>query len=524
MKTSRNFFGLLIVVALLASCGGAASSNEVADDGEIVRGGTLTIARSFDTASLDPMGSTDNGSIFARVQIFDTLVRADPDTSPNVGAGLAEKWSVSSDGLIWTFNLREAKFSNGEPLTAEDVKFSLDRFMDPDINANLGILAAGMESVEIVDPKTIEVKLSHPIGAFLENLSVFPASIVNKKLVELEGADHWTKPVGTGPFMVKEWVSGSHLILEKNPNYWESGKPYLDEVRFDFVADDNARLLRIKGGQADIVEGVPWNQIISLNGSSGFKIQEDLIGRMEFVALNHDVGSLSEVGVRQALNYAVDKEAINQSVYGGAGEVANSMIAKAKYHDESVPSYAFNLEKAKSLMAKSSTPNGFKLSLIYPSGSEPHKQLATILQDQWSKIGVTLTIEEVDQGSLWSDRFTTRKFEAAIPLTSFTADVSVPDELATIFFDDDPKNAQAGIYTGWKIPKDLIENTKKAAFTSDEKVRQEIWPKVQAQAMAEAPWVMLYFLPSVHAVSNKVHGFKVLKEAWWDLEDVWVKS
>jgi len=137
---------------------------------------------------------------------------------------------------------------------------------------------------------------------------------------------------------------------------------------------------------------------------------------------------------------------------------------------------------------------------------------------------VTLTIEEVDQGSLWSDRFTTRKFEAAIPLTSFTADVSVPDELATIFFDDDPKNAQAGIYTGWKIPKDLIENTKKAAFTSDEKVRQEIWPKVQAQAMAEAPWVMLYFLPSVHAVSNKVHGFKVLKEAWWDLEDVWVKS
>ena len=305
-------------------------------------GGSLTFARFFETQSLDPMGVADNGSIFVRVQIFNTLVEADPDTLPDVGPGLADEWSSSADGLTWTFHIRDnAMFSNGDAVTAEDVQFSLMRLADPTINVNIPSLGVGIESVDVIDNQTVQVNLDRPIGAFLENISVFPASIVSKAAVEAEGEDHWMDPLGTGPFKLKEWVPGSHITVERNEFYWEEGKPYLDEVRFDYIADDNARMLRIQGGDAHIVEGVPWTQISDLQDSSGFSVQVDEIVRYEGVFLNHTVAPLGEVGVRQALNYATNKAAINDAVYGGVGEIANSMIPKATYHSDydTLPAY-----------------------------------------------------------------------------------------------------------------------------------------------------------------------------------------
>ncbi len=490
-------------------------------------GGSLTFARFFETQSLDPMGVADNGSIFVRVQIFNTLVEADPDTLPDVGPGLADEWSSSADGLTWTFHIRDnAKFSNGDAVTATDVQFSLTRLADPTINVNIPSLGVGIESVDVIDNQTVQVNLDRPIGAFLENISVFPASIVSKAAVEAEGEDHWMDPLGTGPFKLKEWVPGSHITVERNEFYWEEGKPYLDEVRFDYIADDNARILRIQGGDADIVEGVPWTQIPALQDASGFGVRVDEIVRYEGVFLNHTVAPLGEVGVRQALNYATNKAAINDAVYGGVGEIANSMIPKATYHSDydTLPAYFYDLERARELMAASSMPDGFDLAYIYPSGSTAHEQLGTILQAQWAEIGVNLSIEEVDTGTLFGDRFFTMEYESGVPLPKFTSDVVVPDEVALLFYDKAPENILAGFFTGWDIPDELERVTEAAAFTTDEAVRAELWPEAQRIAMEEAPWVTLYFLPSVHAVADNVEGFRVVPNGWWDLEDVWFSS
>lgn len=488
------------------------------------RGGSLTFARFFETQNLDPAGVADNGSIFVRVQIYNTLVEADPDTLPNVGPGIADEWSSSPDGMTWTFHIRDnARFSNGEPVTAEDVQFSLERFADPTISVNIPSLGVGVESVDIIDGQTVQVNLDRPVGAFLENISVFPASIINKAAVEAEGEDHWMNPLGTGPFKVKEWVPGSHITLERNEYYWEEGKPYLDEIRFDYIPDDNARILRIQGGDADIVEGVPWTQVPDLSDSEGFRIQVDDIVRYEGVFLNHTVPPLGEIGVRQALNYATNKAAINEAVYGGVGEIANSMIPKALYHSDydTLPAYFYDLEKAQELMAASSMPDGFDLAYIYPSGSTAHEQLGTILQADWAKIGVNLSIEEVDTGTLFGDRFFTMEYESGVPLPKFTSDVVVPDEVALLFYDKDPSNILAGFFTGWEIPDELERFTEEAAFTTDEAIRAELWPEVQRIAMEEAPWVTLFFLPTVHAVADHVEGFRVVPNGWWDLEDVW---
>ena len=505
----------------------AAAESAAAPAGGPQRGGTLTFARFFETQNLDPVGVADNGSIFVRVQIYNTLVEADPDTLPNVGPGIADEWSSSPDGMTWTFHIRDnARFSNGEPVTAEDVQFSLERFADPTISVNIPSLGVGVESVDIIDDQTVQVNLDRPVGAFLENISVFPASIINKAAVLAEGDDHWMNPLGTGPFKVKEWVPGSHITLERNEYYWEEGKPYLDEIRFDYIPDDNARILRIQGGDADLVEGVPWTQIPDLSLSEGFSIHVADIVRYEGVFLNHTIPPLGEIGVRQALNYATNKAAINEAVYGGVGEIANSMIPKALYHSDydTLPAYFYDIEKAKELMAASSMPDGFDLAYIYPSGSTAHEQLGTILQADWAQIGVNLSIEEVDTGTLFGDRFFTMEYESGVPLPKFTSDVVVPDEVALLFYDKDPSNILAGFFTGWEIPDELERFTEEAAFTTDEAIRAELWPEVQRIAMEEAPWVTLFFLPTVHAVADHVEGFRVVPNGWWDLEDVWLSN
>jgi peptide/nickel transport system substrate-binding protein len=488
-------------------------------------GGTLRFARNFEPESLDPFGPADNGSIFARVQIFDTLVEARPNTSAPVSPALAESWQESNGGKTWTFKLRRGvRFSNGDPLTADDVKFSLDRFMNPKLNVNIPSLAFGFKSVDVVDAHTVRINLAHPVGALLINISVFPASIISKKLFLAQGKKYFERPVATGPFVVDKWVRGSYLTMKRNAHYWDKGKPLLDAVRFDYIPDDNARMLKIRSGETDIAEGVPFKQIKTLQGQSGFRIAVEPIVRYEGVFLNHRIAPMGDIRVRQALNYATDKKSINNTVYGGVGAIANDMIPRTTFHADytQVPAYDYDLDKAKSLMSKAA-PKGFSATFLYPAGSTVHQDLGTILQAEWSQVGVKLALQGVESGALFT-RYLAKNWEVCVPLPQFTSDVDVPDEVATLFYDTSPSNAIAGFVTGWKIPPKLWTLTQEAAKSTSDAERTRLWHAVQKLAMAQAPWVTLFFLPAVTAVGNKVVGFKTLPNAWWDLQFVSLKQ
>ena len=264
-------------------------------------------------------------------------------------------------------------------------------------------------------------------------------------------------------------------------------------------------------------------QIGALSGKDQYSVQIDEIVRFEAIFLNHKSASLGEIGVRQALNYAIDKKAISDAIYSGVAVPASSMIPKAKFHDDSVSAYDYDLAKAKQLMAASSTPNGFKIKIVYPTGSETIEQMVIAVQTQWAEIGVELSLEQIDPGAAWT-KFAGGEYDACIPLPKFTSDMLLPDEVALLFYDNDPSNALAGFFTGWKIPDELSELTKEAAFTNDEVKRAKLWPQVQQLAMDQAPWVPVFFLPGVHGVSEIVQGFRILKEGWWDLEDVWLND
>ncbi len=515
--------------SLLAACGGGTTTTTSASSSASPgftsatpkKGGTLVYARRAATLTLDPLQNRNgNGDIFAAEIVYNALVRPDPKGSTALVAGLSDQWTLSADRLDYTFHIRDnARFSNGDPVTGDDVKFSLDRFGDPKLNAIYGVLAVGYKGTEVVDKSTVIVHLSKPVSAFLYNISILPAFILPKKLVEAQGEKFFKKPVGTGPYVVSEWLSGSHITFVPNQYYWESGKPYLDQIRFDFTTDDNARMLALQSGQAQAADGVPFSEISSLKSDTAVYLQFTTVPYFQGLWLNHKRPQLADLNVRQALQYAVDKEAINKTVYAGTGTIPNSVLPALRYDasPQQVQPYPYDLTKAKQLMAQSGYPNGFKTTLQYPSGFAYYNRLALILQAAWQQIGVNVKLIQQDQGTT-SQRFYQMDYDLTFPYAQFTSDVVVPDEY--ISFICDPTSGTNGFFTGWH--DDAIWKKVQEFESADEAARATLWPQIQKAMMEQTPVVNIMNLPFIQAYGSNVRDPYINALGANRLEDTWL--
>ena len=207
----------------------------------------LRVAIAEDALTLDPIASSDNPSIWTELLVYDQLVRPSKDGT-KLDPDLAESWSVSPDGLEYTFTLRDAKFANGDPVTAEDVVFSLQRAAGE--KSDWARFFKPVTKYTVVDAKAIKMGLDKPFTPMLNNLALFSASILPKKAVEAQGDDFFKKPFGSGPFMVKAWNKGQDIDLVRNPHYWQKGKPAVDEADIEIINDDNARVLTAGDGRS----------------------------------------------------------------------------------------------------------------------------------------------------------------------------------------------------------------------------------------------------------------------------------
>lgn len=513
--------------SLLAACGGSATTTPTASSSSGFSsatpktGGTLVYARRAATETLDPLQNRNgNGDIFADEIIFNALVRPDPKGSSDLVPGLSDRWTVSPNGHDYTFHIRDnAKFSNGDPVTADDVKFSLDRFGDKKLNAIYGVLAVGYKSTEVVDPSTVTVHLSQPVSAFLYNISILPAFIVPKKLVEQQGEKFFRKPVGSGPFMVKEWLLGSHITFVRNPNYWEPGKPYLDEVRYDFTVDDNARMLALQSGQAQAVDGVPFSEVAHLKSDSSVYLQFTTVPYFEGLWLNHKRPQFADLKVRQALQYAIDKEAINKTVFAGVGTIPNSVFPQLRYDAtaQQLPPYPYDVAKAKQLLAQSGFPKGFSTTLQYPAGFAYYSRLALILQSAWQQIGVNVKLIEQDQGTE-SQRFYQLDYDMTFPYAQFTSDVVVPDEYA--YFVNDPTSGTNGFFSAWHDA--AIWKMVQQFGSADEATRASLWPQIQKAMLDASPFINMMNLPFIQGYRSNVRNPYINALGANRLEDTWL--
>ena len=523
-------------LALVAACGSSGGSGgdssadlskttgaSAACQGSPAAGGSLVYARQNETQGLDPLNATNgNGDIFADEMIYNPLVRADPNGGDDLQPALASSWTISPDGKTYTFKLRQGvKFSNGQPLTAEDVKFSLDRFGDPKVNQLLANVAFGYGSSQVVDPETVQVNLTQPVAAFLYNISIFPAFILPKSLVEAQGDAFYKNPVGTGPFTVKEFAAGSHITFAKNPNYWESGKPYLDEVRFNFATDSNSRLLALQGGQAQIADGVLFSQIEKVQADKALALQSVKVPLFLGLWLNHQRGPLADLNVRKAMQLALDRDLINKSIFRGTGTIPNSVLMPLKFDapTSTVAPYAYDVAEAKKAMAASGFAQGFTTTLQYPSGYDYYKQLALLMQQEYAAIGITLQLVE-EPAATATTNWSKSDYDLVFPFAQFTSDVVVPDEYAQFLAGDKAAGLQ-GFYSNWYDDATTqLVNT--FITTTDETARAAQWPVIQQKLMDQTPVINVMDLPFVNAHAANVCGTSVNALGVDHLENTWL--
>ena len=516
IKRARCTAGTLLAIAVLsaAAAGAAQGHRGTSAAGTPKRGGTLTFARAFEPVTFDPLKTNgDNGTLWTIVQIYDQLVEYRPGSFVPQPA-LATAWKITNGGKTITFTLRRASFSNGAPVTAADVVNVLERFASPKTDPGFAFLGASIASASSPAPGTVVLNLKYPDQEILAALAVPTASIYPKASEN----DLASKPVGSGPFMLKSFTRGQSTVLVRNPHYWRTGRPYLDEVDLNYVPDDTTRVLQVRSGQADVAEAVPYSQIAGLEHSSGVSIHSDPIVSYDGIFFNQKYAPLADRRVRQALNYALDLQRIDTAVYAGKAQIANSTIAKTEYWSASVPAYSYNLAKAKQLMAASKYPKGFSLQLKVPAGDTTHDSVAVIAKAEWAPLGVNVTVVTEDQGALFTD-YSEGKYQASIPMPLITSDVLVPDELALAWLQWTP--GQQSFFTQYKNAA-LSSDVQLANRTTNQAKRAALWVQIQRQSMQDAPWAPLYFVPEITAVRSNVQNFQTLESAWWDLGETWL--
>ena len=489
---------------------------------ESKRGGELRLARLEEPLTMDPVGPSDNGSIYLIEQVYETLVEPD-ETGAGLVPGLAEKWEISEDGLVYTFTLRDAMFSTGDPVTTDDVVFSLNRAANPEVSP-YAFLFSPVDKIEAVDAKTIKITLKEANAPFLSSLAVFAASIYPKALVEADPEVLANKPVGSGPFMVEEYTRGDQVVLVPNPHYGKLGEdgkplPYLDKVTVKYVPESNSRVLGLRNGDFDAIDNVPFNEGKALDEDPKLTIRADEIYKLDYLYTNHQNPPLNNKDFRLAMNYATDRQAILDTVFFGYGSLPNSYMPKMNFWDQSVELIPYDPEKAKEHLAKSGY-DGKEIQILVPAGDAPRKQIAQILQQNWTAVGINSTIVEMDIGAAW-EKVTAGEYD--VEVNYITSDINDDDELATLQGDYWAPGDAHGFFS-WYQSQEVADILKQARVISDPVERAKLYSQAQKTAYWDGYSVPFNFTPALSGHWDYVQNWRTLTTGWWWLDKVWLNK
>lgn len=458
----------------------------------------LRIGYDAEVLTLDPIKTVYGPDIITQGMMFDRLRRADAQNKELFPA-LAESWSVSDDGKTYTFKIREAKFSDGSPVTAEDVAFSYQRMRWQKDSAYAAPFQP-LEKTEATGPMEVQMHLKERFTPLLTLVQIWSAGIVPKAAVEKLGDDKFAQtPVSSGPFRLKEWKKGDRLILEKNPYYYRQGMPYLDGIEFMYVPDDNTRVQMLQGGEIDVCANVPFPLMAGL-AAQGFQAQPQPASIIDEMLINHSVEPFNDIKVRQAASYGIDRQAICDAVTLGYGKPATSLMAPVlNYFNTDIPLIARDVAKAKALLAEAGKPN-VTFELVIAAGSANDERTAVLIQSQLAEVGFTVNISKVDSTEEWN-RLVDGKYQAT--LNWWYNETLDPDNALrwAIWGAGDNKS----YYTRYNNPK-VNELLDQGAATPDGDERKKIYFEAQKIAFDEVAQIGLFY-PAYHdAASTKVQG------------------
>ncbi|WP_217359450.1 ABC transporter substrate-binding protein [Ruegeria arenilitoris] len=487
------------------------------------RGGTLNFARYDGSRLIDPIYADRNPDIWMVGSLFDTLLRGSADGN-SVEPGLAESYSVSDDGKTVSLTLREGVlFADGSPLTGEDVVFSLDRARNPDLSPWGGLLGS-IESVS-ADGNTVTLSLSAPDPTILSMLATFNTAIVSKAAFDSAAGDTdqdksaaifaaTTAGVGSGPFYLCGFEQGASMDFCANEHYWRMGAdgkalPYLDGVHFEIVPDDATRILRLQAGEVDAAEFIPFSRVAELETDPNINMQLYPSTRIIYSPINTretradgSPNPMADPRVRQALNYATNKDALIGVVLHGAGQPMSSpLMAKAtQYAADLNPLYAYDLDKAKALITEAGVQPGTEVTLTTLAGSADDATIFAALQQMWGELGLSLVVEQVDNATRGAKN---RSGEFDIHTYGWVNDVNDPSQVVG-WLGYTPTAKAVG--TGWENPE-FNELFEKAASEMDPEARKAQFARMQEIYAEAAPLLFMYETPFAVALGKAVDGY-----------------
>ena len=449
-------------------------------------GGGITVSIVAEPPGWDPTVSTSQE--IARVMyhnVYEGLVRI--DRSGDIVPALASKWETSADGLTWTFTLQKGvTFHNGDPLTPADVVAALKRAADPESGHTHPEYYEAIENVK-AEGNTVVLTLSKPTSSLLYNLAR-PDSIIYQAGTEATQA---SEPVGTGPFKFAQWVRGSEVRLEKNPDYY--GTPaYLDAVTFRIIEDTNAQLAALQAGDIDMV-GVALSpeNAIQLQGDPNIKVTEGSATTEITLALNNTRKPLDNPLVRQAITHAIDKETIVKGAMFGYGTVIGTHASPIEPYYEDLNPYPYDPEQAKALLAKAGYPNGFSINFELP----PYpfeKRTGEVIAQQLSEVGIKVNLTNVEW-TTWLDRIFARgDYDMTIIGHSEPRDIGIYGNPGYYFH-----------YNSKKV-QDLLAQIEK---TSDEAEQMSLYKEIERTIAKDAVNVWVFSPPYLVAARKDLYGY-----------------
>jgi peptide/nickel transport system substrate-binding protein len=468
-------------------------------------------ARAADIRSLDPTAVFDNPSIWAQEQIYETLYTATAD-GKGVRPWLATRHTLSPDKRTWTFELRRGvRFSNGRPLRAADVAYSIDRARKS--KDGFGYIDSVIASVRAPNTHTVVVRTKYPWAPLVADLSLFVNGVVPRNLGGRSPAEFFRHPVGTGPFKVAAWRRGGSLQLRRNRRYWQRGKPYLDRVDFTVVGDDSTRLARLRSGDAQIVESQPAS-VTALRRARGATAAVFPSTRIDVLLPNERYKPLADVHVRRAIAYAINRRAIVDAVLAGEGRPANSTFPeRVPFYNPRNPGLAFDPARAKQELARSAYPRGFPLEFL-TSSERTYTQIARGIEQELAPLGIDVMIRTVAPTDLFALQ---QKFDYQLSIDVWTMDIPDPDEYAA--YSLSPRGGAHAFYTHFQHPH-MTALVQRAQTTFAPPERRALYEEIQRLADSLVPQIPLYYSPLVYGMARKVHGFRVYPLGNYHLEDV----
>jgi peptide/nickel transport system substrate-binding protein len=491
---------------------------------------TLVIGIASDPTGLDPEAVVNNTSGFIMATVFDSLVKYKPGTT-EVAPGIAEKWEVSPDGMTYTFHLRHGlKFHDGTPLDASAVVWNVDRLLNkgnPQYIFNTGTVEGyidftygDVKAYRAVDENTVEFTFKQPSAPFLNSLAMVWNGLVSPTAGAKYGKDLRNHPVGTGPFIFREWRPRDQVILDANPDYW-NGKPKVDQVIFKEYPDPQAALLALKTGEIHILADLGSQSIPAIKADSNLTLVTLPSLGVSGVGLPNDVPPFNDKRVRQALNYAVDKEAIDKALFQGMAVPMTSGLPTAQWgFDDTLKGYPYDPAKAQALLKEAGVPPGFKVEFLTynsPRGYNPAgANLAVAIQAYLKKVGVDAEVRQMELGAFLS---TLRAGNyKGIFLTGFTENSGDPDDaLGSHWGEKAIPVGNFAHYRSAEFEKSMAEGLR----VTDQAERTKFYKDAQQTLVEDAPWLFVNCVLQVRGARKEVKGYIMSPtQMFFDIEQV----